>query len=172
MFKRFISPPKQRPTRCYLEPERVKTTFMTEQAHYEYDFMIFRLKNTRETNQRMMTKIFREEIRKTLKVYLDDLIIKSSAYTLHSQHLQRVFKRLWQYIMRLNPLKYTFIIRVGKFLCFYLIERGIKATVIQMKESTSNKDIQRLNRILTTLNSLYHSIGYFRNKKSLNTLLL
>lgn len=56
-------------------PDRVKKTFMTELANYQYNFMPFELKNDGTTYQRMMNNIFQEEIRKTPKVYMDDMIV-------------------------------------------------------------------------------------------------
>lgn len=58
--------------------------------------------------------------------------------------------------MRLNSEKCTFIVRVGKFLCFYLTERDIEANtdkckaVIKMGAPTTKKEIMKLNGILMT----------------------
>lgn len=57
-------------------PNRIKITFMTEYANYQYNIMPFELKNVGTTYQRMMNKILQEEIRETSKVYMDDMIIK------------------------------------------------------------------------------------------------
>lgn len=45
--------------------------------------MSFRLKNGWETYQRMLNKFFGEEIGETLKVYMDDMIMKSDMDALH-----------------------------------------------------------------------------------------
>lgn len=60
-----------------------------------------------------------------LEVYMDDMIVKSSANTLYPQYLGWVFKRVWQYNMRLNSWKYTFIVRAKNVLGLYLEEWGI-----------------------------------------------
>lgn len=57
------------------KPNRGKTAFMTEQANYHYNMMPFSLKNVGETYQRMMNKVFKEEIGETLEVYMDNMII-------------------------------------------------------------------------------------------------
>lgn len=49
--------------------------------------MSFRLNNIRATYQRMMNKIFREEIGETLEEYMDVMIMKSSVNTFYSYHL-------------------------------------------------------------------------------------
>src|SRR5215208_2961718 len=41
-----------------------------------------------------MNKIFREEIRQFIAIYLDDIIIFSDTFDVHLQHLQLIFKRL------------------------------------------------------------------------------
>lgn len=62
-----------------------------------------------------------------MEVYIDDMIVKSSADTLHTQYVQRVFKRVRKYNMRLNPENWTFTMRADKFLGFYLREQAIEA---------------------------------------------
>lgn len=49
---------------------------MIDRANYRYNGMPFGLKNTRETYQRIMNKIFDEEIGEMVEVYMDDMIFK------------------------------------------------------------------------------------------------
>lgn len=77
------------------------------------------------TYQRMMNKVFQEEIRETLKVYMDDMVLKFNQEKSHDQHLNQVFKKVWKYNMRINPKKCTFRVRADKFLGFHLRELGI-----------------------------------------------
>lgn len=92
-----------------------------------------------------MNKVFKEEIGETLEVYMDDMIVKSSEYELHDPHLNRIFQRVWQYNMRLNLEECTFRVIDGKFLSFYLEERGIKANELiwgdHQNGNTNNKEI-------------------------------
>lgn len=105
---------------------------------------------------------------------MDDMIVKSSQQEFHTQYLQQVFKTAQKYIMRLNLKKCKFGVRIGKFLGFYLTERGIEANpekceaVIQMSAPTLKKEVQKLSGMLTSLNkfiskSAQHaclSVGY------------
>jgi hypothetical protein len=50
------------------EGDRDKTMFMTEHTNYGYNVLSFGLKNAGATYQRMMNKIFKEEIRDMLEV--------------------------------------------------------------------------------------------------------
>ena len=67
--------------------------------------MSFALKNVGETYQRLVTKMFRPLLGKTIEVYIDDMLVKSKERLNHAEHLQEVFKLLRAYGMKLNPLK-------------------------------------------------------------------
>jgi len=133
-----------------VEEDKRKTTFMTESGNYYYNAMPFGPRNAWATYQRMMNKVYDKELLgDILEVYMDDMIVKS--------HLKRVFEQTQKYNMRLNPEKYTFRVQTGKFLDFYLIERGIEANPNKCQAFTklptphSKKCIQTLNGMLTAL---------------------
>lgn len=100
---------------------------MTESGNYYYNVMPLGMKNGGETYQQMMNKVFHSRIIDSLEVYMDDMIVKSREETDHTSHLKRVFDQARKCKMRVNPKKCTFEVRAGKFLRFYLTERGIKA---------------------------------------------
>ncbi|GAU34623.1 hypothetical protein TSUD_394140 [Trifolium subterraneum] len=137
--------------------DRTKTAFMTESGNYYYNVIPFGLKNAGATYQRMMNKVFRGEIGDTLEVYIDDMIVKSHEEVDHTIHLQKVFEQARKVNMRFNPEKCTFGIRAGKFLGFYLTERGIQANPYKCRAFTEfptpndKKSIQTLNGLLTAL---------------------
>ena len=58
-------------------PDVEKTTFITPQGLYYYNVMPFGLKNTRATYQRMVTKILRPLIGKSMEVYINDMLVKT-----------------------------------------------------------------------------------------------
>ena len=70
--------------------------------------MPFGLKNVGVTYQRMVTKIFRPLIGKSIEVYIDDMLVKSKECPDHTRHLQEVFELLQKHNMKLNPLKCAF----------------------------------------------------------------
>ena len=45
------------------------------------------LKNAKATYQRLVTKIFRPLIGKTMEVYIDDMLVKSKECPNHTKHL-------------------------------------------------------------------------------------
>ena len=53
--------------------DREKTAFISLEANYHYTVMLFGLKNAGATYQRMMMRMFRDKIRHTVEVYIDDI---------------------------------------------------------------------------------------------------
>ena len=53
--------------------DREKTAFISLEANYHYTVIPFMLKNARATYQRMMMRMFRDKIRRTVEVYIDDI---------------------------------------------------------------------------------------------------
>ena len=80
--------------------------------------MLFDLKNARETYQRLVTKMFRPLLGKTMEVYIDDMLVKSKERPDHAGHLKEAFELLRAYSMKLNPSKFTFRVSAGRFLGF------------------------------------------------------
>ena len=64
-------------------PDEEKTTFVTPHGLYCYKVMPFRLKNAGATYQRLMTKIFKPLIGRTMEVYIDDIVVKSRTQVEH-----------------------------------------------------------------------------------------
>ena len=85
-----------------------------------------------------------------MKVYKDDMLVKSIKDDLHITHLVEAFQVLKSYNMKLNPAKCASGVSVGKFLGFIVNNRGIEANsnkikvVIDMLPPSDIKDIQRL----------------------------
>ena len=70
--------------------------------------MSFGSKNVGATYQRLVTKMFRWLLGKTIEVYIDDMLVKSKEPPDHTEHLQEAFKLLRAYGMKLNPSKCAF----------------------------------------------------------------
>ena len=68
-----------------------------------------------------------------MEAYINDMLVKSREGFDHIQHLQEAFELLQRYDMKLNPLKCVFIVSLGKFLGFMVIQRGIEANPVQLK---------------------------------------
>ena len=57
--------------------DQEKMAFISLDANYHYTVMPFELKNTEATYQRMMTRMFRDKIGRTVEVYIDNMVVKS-----------------------------------------------------------------------------------------------
>ena len=80
-----------------------KTAFITPHGLFCYNVMSFGLKNAGATYQRLVTKMFRALLGKTMEVYNDDMLVKSKERPNHTRHLQQAFELLKAYGMKLNP---------------------------------------------------------------------
>ena len=67
-------------------PDVDKIGFITPHGSY-YNIMPFGLKNAGATYQRMVIKIFRPLIGKSMEVYIDDMLVKSKERPDHTRHL-------------------------------------------------------------------------------------
>lgn len=122
----------------------MKKVFITHRAIYAYK-MSFGLISASATNQRMMNKIFERQIRRNMEVYLDDMIVKSTAIRNDLDDLDKFFQNIWGHNMGLNPTKCTFRLASSKFLGYLASKRGIEATpkkirvILDMKSTHSFK---------------------------------
>ena len=112
---------------------RGKTAFITPHGLLCYNVIMFGLKNAGATYQRLVTKMFRLLLRKTIKVYIDDMLVKSKERLNHAEHLQEAFELLRAYGMKLKPSKCTFEVNAGRFLGFMVTYRGIETNPAQLK---------------------------------------
>ncbi|XP_068312490.1 uncharacterized protein [Pyrus communis] len=87
-----------------------------------------RIKNAWTTHQRLVNRIFKEKIRDTMKVYMDDMVVKSEKKKDHITHLQDSFDLLQKYNIKLNREKRTFKVASCKFLGYMVTKCGIEAT--------------------------------------------
>ena len=142
-----------------LAPEdQGKTALISLDTNYHYTVMPFRLRNAGATYQRMMTRMFRDKIGRTVEVYIDDMVVKSKQEGQHIEDLQGTFEVLWQHKLRLNAKKCVFGVGAGKFLGYLITNRGIEINpdqidVVRRLNPPSNpKEVQKLTRMLAALN--------------------
>ena len=100
------------------EADQEKTSFVTSQGLFCYKVMPFGLKNAGATYQRLMNKMFAQQIGRNVQVYVDDMLVKSRREEDHLEDLKETFNILRSYNMKLNPGKCAFGVTAGKFLGF------------------------------------------------------
>uniref|UniRef100_A0A2N9EI37 Reverse transcriptase domain-containing protein n=1 Tax=Fagus sylvatica TaxID=28930 RepID=A0A2N9EI37_FAGSY len=107
--------------------DQEKTSFITSRGLFCYKVMPFGLKNAGATYQRLMNRMFHDQIGKNVEVYIDDMLVKSKEEGDHLKNLEETFKTLRRYQMKLNPSKCAFGVSSSKFLGFMVSQRGIEA---------------------------------------------
>lgn len=75
---------------------------------------------------RGMTTLFHDMIHKEIKVYVDNVVIKSKRSSDHLDALQKFFERLQKYNLKLNLAKCAFGVPTGKLLGFIVSRKGIE----------------------------------------------
>ena len=123
---------------------------MTPTRNYHYKVMSFDLKNTRSTYQRMMTRMFKPQLGKSIEIYVDDKVVKSKAMSKHLGDLSSTFDVLRKHKLRLNASKCSFGVGSSKFLGYMVTHRGIEVNLDQikaindLKPPPNAKEVQKL----------------------------
>ena len=69
------------------ELDEEHTSFIIDRMLYCYKTMQFGLKNTGATYQRLVNMMFKDLIRETMEVYVNDMLVKSKVEKDHIEHL-------------------------------------------------------------------------------------
>ena len=75
---------------------------MTPIGNYHYKVMPFGLKNAGSTYQRMMTRIFKPQLGKSIEVYIDNMVVNSKVVSEHVGDLRVIFDILRKHKLRFN----------------------------------------------------------------------
>ncbi|CAH9133666.1 unnamed protein product [Cuscuta epithymum] len=140
------------------EDDAEKTAFMTPEGIFCYIVMAFGLKNSGATYTRMVARVFRAVLGRTMEAYVDDMIVKSKQSTTHADDLRDIFEIMKRYNLWLNPKKCTFGVQGSKFLGYLFSRRGIEVNpekiqaIINMEPPRNIKEVQRLTGRLAALN--------------------
>nr|GEZ18702.1 reverse transcriptase domain-containing protein [Tanacetum cinerariifolium] len=138
--------------------------------------MPFGMRNAGATYQHLVDKAFYKQISINLKVYMDDLVIKSRMEDEIVRDIEETFKTLRIINMKLNPKKCTFGVGEGMFLGYTVNTKGLKVcpykvdAVLSLPSPKCIKDVQKLNGKLTSLNtflakSAEKSLPFFKTLK-------
>ena len=113
--------------------DQEKTAFVTPVGNYHYKVMPFGLKNVRSAYQRMITRMFESQLGKNIKIYIDDMVVKSKVVSEHLGDLGNIFEVLRNYKLCLNASKCSFGVGSSKFLGYMVTHRGIEVNPDQIK---------------------------------------
>ena len=138
--------------------DQEKIAFVTPTGNYHYKLMSFSLKNAGSTYQRMMTRIFEPQLGKSIKIYVDDMVVKSKVVSEHLGDLDNTFNVLRKHKLHLNASKYSFDVGSGKFLGYMVTHKGIEVYLNQikaindLKPPRNAKEVQKLVGMIAALN--------------------
>ena len=107
------------------EKSREKTAFTTPFGLFEFNVMPFGLHNAPATFQRMMNEAL-QECQDFAKAYIDDVVIYSSTWEEHLDHLDRVFRCLQKAGLTLKRSKCQFGLSYVYYLGYLIGEGGIR----------------------------------------------
>ena len=71
-----------------------KIAFQCHYGHFEFLVMPFGLTNAPATFQSCMKQVFREQLRRFVLIFFDDILVFSKTWEEHLQHLEMVFSIL------------------------------------------------------------------------------
>lgn len=135
----------------------LKTSFINHGAINAFKVLPFGLINAGATYQKMMNKIFKNQISHNMEIYVDDMIVKSKQKIDHLAYLEECFAPLRKNNMKLNPTKCTFGLNAEIFLGHLVSERGIEVNptqiqaILNMQPPSKTKEVQQIDGQLITL---------------------
>ncbi|GKA59775.1 ty3-gypsy retrotransposon protein [Tanacetum coccineum] len=115
------------------EEDIAKTTFRTHHGHYEFLVMPFGLSNAPSTFQATMNHIFRSVLRKFVLVFFDDILVYSTSWELHLQHLETVFSILQSNLFFAKQSKCEFGSSSVSYLGHIVSSKGVSVDPLKVK---------------------------------------
>ena len=122
-------------------------SFITSFDTYCYTTISFGLKNAGVTYQRAIQRCLKDQIKKNVEAYVDDVVVKSRTTDTLITDLTEVFKALNVYRWKPNPTKCFFSVSSDILLGNIISRHGIEANpekiaaVTNMKPPTCVKDV-------------------------------
>ena len=94
--------------------------------YYKYTVMLFELKNTSVTFQRLINDTLREYLDDFVITYLDDILIYSDDLEMHCSHMHKILRKLNKRALYVKKSKSKFEAKKIKFLDYIIQSEQIK----------------------------------------------
>lgn len=116
---------------------RQYTAFVFENIVYQYRVVPFGLKNSLAALVQLLHQILPQRHNERIRLYVDDILVRSGSFHEHIKHLRFVFKKLREYGLTLNLEKSKLFRNQVPFLGYILTTSGI------MKDPTKIEAIEK-----------------------------
>lgn len=137
-----------------IHPEDIpKTAIITPFGLFEYKYMPFGLRNAAQTFQRFINEVVHSL--DFCYAYIDDILIASTSKEEHEEHLRKLFQRLNDYGLIINPAKCVFGMEQVKFLGYLVTKEGTKPLpekVQTIQEFPKPTAVKQMRQFLGMLN--------------------
>ena len=102
------------------------TAFTTPFGHYEFDRMLFGLKNVPATFQRLMNLVRKALQGQELFVYMDDIVIYAASLKEHERKYNLLIEQLRKANLKLQPDKCKFLKTEVTYLGHVISKNGVR----------------------------------------------
>ena len=137
------------------EGEEWKTAFRTRWGHYEYQVIPFGLTNAPASFQKLINDTLREYLNTFVLAYLNDILIFSTDYKQHIQHIQIVLQKLREKNLPVKLNKYEFHKHSIGFLDYIVSDQSLKPDpkkVDSVKKWPTPKNVKDVQAFLGIMN--------------------
>ncbi|KAJ4775101.1 polyprotein [Rhynchospora pubera] len=107
------------------EEDVYKTAFRIHFGHFEFRVMPFGLTNAPASFQNLMNDVFKEELRKSVLVFFDDILVYSRNLEDHIKHLEKVFSKLRKHKLYAKMSKCAFGMGQVEYLGHIITKDGV-----------------------------------------------
>lgn len=107
------------------EADEMKTAFQTHHGHFEFRVKPYGLCNAPATFQSAMNEILGPLLRKSVLVFIDDILIYSPDLATHVKHVEEVFQLLKLHGLKVKRSKCTFAQRTVSYLGHIISAEGV-----------------------------------------------
>lgn len=157
------------------EQPKPYTAFSTNSGHYEFNRLPFGLNISPYSFQRMMTIALSGLPPECAFLYIDDIIVVGCSVNHHLDNLEKVFQKLRNYNLKLNPAKCRFFCADVTYLGHHISAQGIqpdKSKYSSISNYPQPQNVDDVRRFVAFCNYYRRFVPYFSDKAApLNALL-
>lgn len=135
------------------EEDVPKTAITTPFGLFEFLYMPFGLRNAAQTFQRFINELLHGL--DFCYAYIDDILVASATEKQHKEHLHRLFARLNEFGIKINPAKCIFGTAEVRFLGYLVSAEGtqpLPEKIEAIKKYPTPTDAKQLRQFLGTIN--------------------